>query len=188
MSEVTHELFIHHASWCPKISWKKFMKTFSWCLNAVKRKSEQKLIIFPCPHSPPYLFWRKIGTQSHSAKFLNWGDHVNPVPDLAASPPLYVVFAKEPSHCAEKFRILTDHALFVLFTGYYFFEAVSLQGVVTLSWIEKLDMNRSKSVSEILAWGLWWLGLGCLWHIRMLEYALSHFVIIVELCNTYRTF
>ena len=28
------------------------------------------------------------GTQSHSAKFLNWGDHVNLVPDLAASPPL----------------------------------------------------------------------------------------------------
>ena len=26
-------------------------------------------------------------TQSHSAKFLNWGDHVNSVPDLAASPP-----------------------------------------------------------------------------------------------------
>ena len=85
MSEVTHELFIHHASWCPKIPWKKFMKTFSRCLDAVKRKTERKLIIFPCPHSPPYLFWRKIGTQSHSAKFLNWGDHVNLVPDLAAS-------------------------------------------------------------------------------------------------------
>ena len=27
------------------------------------------------------------GTHSHSAKFLNWGDHVNWVPDLAASPP-----------------------------------------------------------------------------------------------------
>ena len=26
-------------------------------------------------------------SQSHSAKFLNWGDHVNSVPDLAASPP-----------------------------------------------------------------------------------------------------
>ena len=87
MSEVTHELFIHHASWCPNISWKKFMKTFSRCLDAVKRKTEQKLIIFPCPHTPPYLIWRKIGTQSHSAKFLNWGDHVNSVPDLAASPP-----------------------------------------------------------------------------------------------------
>ena len=30
---------------------------------------------------------RENGTQSHSAKFLNWGDHVNSVPDLAASPP-----------------------------------------------------------------------------------------------------
>ena len=87
ISEVTHELFIHHASWYPKISWEKFMKTFSWCLDAVKRKTEQKLIIFQCPHSPPYLFWWKIGTQSHSAKFLNWGNHVNSVPDLAASPP-----------------------------------------------------------------------------------------------------
>ena len=27
------------------------------------------------------------GTQSHSAQFLNWGDHINSVPDLAASPP-----------------------------------------------------------------------------------------------------
>ena len=30
---------------------------------------------------------KKNGTQSHSAKFLNWGDHVNSFPDLAASPP-----------------------------------------------------------------------------------------------------
>ena len=59
-----------------------------------------------------------------------------------------MVFALEPSHCVETFRILTDHVLFVLLIG-YFFEAVSLQGVVT-SWIEKLDMNRFKSVSESL--------------------------------------
>ena len=31
--------------------------------------------------------WNKISTQSYSAKFLYWGDHVNSVPDLAASPP-----------------------------------------------------------------------------------------------------
>ena len=30
---------------------------------------------------------KENGTQSHSAKFLNWGDHLNSVPDLAASPP-----------------------------------------------------------------------------------------------------
>ena len=30
---------------------------------------------------------KENGTQSHSAKFLNWGDHVNSFPDLAASPP-----------------------------------------------------------------------------------------------------
>ena len=30
---------------------------------------------------------KENGTQSHSAKFLNWGDHINSVPDLAASPP-----------------------------------------------------------------------------------------------------
>ena len=29
---------------------------------------------------------KENGTQSHSAKFLNWGDHVNSVPDLAATP------------------------------------------------------------------------------------------------------
>ena len=31
---------------------------------------------------------KENGTQSYSAKFLNWGDHVNSVPDLTASPPL----------------------------------------------------------------------------------------------------
>ena len=31
--------------------------------------------------------WNKISTQSYSANFLYWGDHVNSVPDLAASPP-----------------------------------------------------------------------------------------------------
>ena len=31
--------------------------------------------------------WNKIPTQSYSAKFLYWGDHVNSVPGLAASPP-----------------------------------------------------------------------------------------------------
>ena len=36
--------------------------------------------------SQPYLFWRTVGTQSHSAKFLNWGNHVNWVPDLAPAP------------------------------------------------------------------------------------------------------
>ena len=30
---------------------------------------------------------KENGTQSHSAKFLNWGDHVNSVPDLAAALP-----------------------------------------------------------------------------------------------------
>ena len=29
---------------------------------------------------------KENGTQSHSAIFLNWGDHVNSFPDLAASP------------------------------------------------------------------------------------------------------
>ena len=28
---------------------------------------------------------KENGTQSHSAKFLNWGDHVNSVPDLGGS-------------------------------------------------------------------------------------------------------
>ena len=32
---------------------------------------------------------KENGTQSHSAKFLNWGDHLNSVPDLAASPPCF---------------------------------------------------------------------------------------------------
>ena len=85
--EVTHELFIHHVSWCPKGSLKKFIETFSWHFYVGKLKTEQKVIILPCLHSLPYLFSRKICTQSHSAKFLNLGDHVNSVPDLTASPP-----------------------------------------------------------------------------------------------------
>ena len=31
--------------------------------------------------------WNKIRTQSYSTKFLYWGDHVNSVPGLAATPP-----------------------------------------------------------------------------------------------------
>ena len=87
ISEVTHELFIDHVFWCPKGPLKKFIETFSWYLYAGKLKTEQKLIVLSCLHSPPYLFSRKICTQSHSADFLNWGDHVKLVPDLAASPP-----------------------------------------------------------------------------------------------------
>ena len=52
-----------------------------------KRAFRRMLTSADRPDSPPYLFSRKICTQSHSAEFLNWGDHVNSVPDLAASPP-----------------------------------------------------------------------------------------------------
>ena len=38
---------------------------------------------------------KENGTQSHSAKFLNWGDHVNSVPDLDASPPWLAPFMSE---------------------------------------------------------------------------------------------
>ena len=89
MGVVTHELFIHYASWCPKIPLKMFVKTFSWCLDAGKLKTEQKLIVTPRLHAVFAIFvLEENGTQSHSAKFLNWGDHVNSVPDLVASPPL----------------------------------------------------------------------------------------------------
>ena len=70
------------------------MKTFSWCLDAGKPKTEQKLSKNSSSFNLPQVcnlrhicFEGKIGTQSHSVKFLNWGDHVNSVPDLAASPP-----------------------------------------------------------------------------------------------------
>ena len=56
-------------------------------MDAGKLETEQKLIVLPCLHSQPCLFSRKIWTQSHSAKFLNWSDHVNSAPDLAISPP-----------------------------------------------------------------------------------------------------
>ena len=68
-----------------KNSIKMFLKTFSWCLVVGKLKTEQKLIV-PTTVSAIFVL-KENGTQSHSAKFLNWGDHVNSVPDLAASPP-----------------------------------------------------------------------------------------------------
>ena len=42
------------------------------------------------------------------------------------------------------FGILTDHVLFVFFIG-YFLKAVSLQGVVTFSWIVKLHIWMASS-------------------------------------------
>ena len=36
INEVPYELFTHHASWCPKGPLKKFIETFSWCLDAGK--------------------------------------------------------------------------------------------------------------------------------------------------------
>ena len=47
ISEVTPELFTHHASWCPKIPLKILLKTYSWCLDAAKLITEQKLIVLP---------------------------------------------------------------------------------------------------------------------------------------------
>ena len=61
ISEVIHELFMHQASWCPQIPLKKFMKTFSWCLNTGKLKTEQKFIFLPCLDSLP-LFNCFVGT------------------------------------------------------------------------------------------------------------------------------
>ena len=81
--------------------------SINWCLDAGKRKSEQKLIVLPCLHSPPHLFRcllsRKISTQSHSAKFLNWGDHVNSVPDLAASPSCFKLTRRLFSSCNQPY-------------------------------------------------------------------------------------
>ena len=64
INEVPYELFTHHASWCPKGPLKKVIETFSWCFDAGKPKTDQKLIALPNLHSPPYLFWRKICTVS----------------------------------------------------------------------------------------------------------------------------
>ena len=75
ISVVTHELFIHYASWCPKIPLKMFLKTFSWCLDAGKLKTEQKFIVPLRLHAFSAIFVLKENrTQSHSAKFLNWGE------------------------------------------------------------------------------------------------------------------
>ena len=63
------------------------MKTFSWCLDAGKLKTEQKLIVLSCLHPPPYFFWKKICTQSHSTNLVNWRDHVISIPDVAARNP-----------------------------------------------------------------------------------------------------
>ena len=58
-----------------------------------KTQTEQNLVVLPRLYSPPYLFWRKMVLSLTRPDFLtganivNWGDHVNSVPDLAASPP-----------------------------------------------------------------------------------------------------
>ena len=49
---------------------------------------------------------KENGTQSHLARFLNWGDHVNSVPDLAASPP--DDNNKQKTFEIDKIRILLD--------------------------------------------------------------------------------
>ena len=60
---------------------------FLMFLDAGKLKTEQKLIVLSCPHPPSYLFWKKIGTQSHSTNFVNWRDHVKSIPDNPHPPP-----------------------------------------------------------------------------------------------------
>ena len=52
-----------------------FLKTFSWCLDAGKLKTEQKFIVPLRLHAFSAIFVLKENrTQSHSAKFLNWGE------------------------------------------------------------------------------------------------------------------
>ena len=87
ISEVTHELFIHQASWCPQMPLKKVLENLFLMFEHGKTWKRAKthlpsMSVF----SQPYLFWRTVGTQCHSAKFLNWGNHVNSVPDLAPAP------------------------------------------------------------------------------------------------------
>ena len=60
---------------------------FLMFLDAGKLKTEQKLIVLSCVHPPSYLFWKKLGTQSHSTNFVNWRDHVNSIPDNPQPPP-----------------------------------------------------------------------------------------------------
>ena len=55
-------------------------------MSAGKLKTEQKLIVLPCLHSPPYLFSRKICTQSHSAEFLKWGEKLGRSCKLCSRP------------------------------------------------------------------------------------------------------
>ena len=84
INEVPYELFTLHASWCPKGPLKKFIETFSWCLDAGKPKN-LKLIALPSLHSPPYLFWRKICTQSHSTKSCKLGSRPRCQPPMVNS-------------------------------------------------------------------------------------------------------
>ena len=86
INEVPYELFTHHASWCPKGPLKKFIETFSWCFDAGKPKTDQKLIALPNLHSPPYLFWRKICTQSHSTKSCKLGSRTRCQPPRPGQP------------------------------------------------------------------------------------------------------
>ena len=85
---VTHELFIHHACWCPKNSIKKS----SWkpFLNVWKREnwklSKNLLSIHVCILRH-ICFEGKLVLSLTRPNFFTGGNHVNSVPDLAASPP-----------------------------------------------------------------------------------------------------
>ena len=58
---------------------------------------------------------KENGTQSHSAIFLNWGDHVNSVPDLSASPPLmFTLYTGQLSVPTQKLFTRADKLLATL--------------------------------------------------------------------------
>ena len=102
---VTHELFIHHTCWCPKIplkksSWKPF-------LNVWKREnwklSKNLLSIHVC-NLRHICFEGKLVLSLTRSNFFTGGNHVNSVPGLAASPETFYVFRRIESENSWKWN------------------------------------------------------------------------------------
>ena len=139
-----------------KRSIKKVHRNLSWYLSAGKLKTEQKLIALPCLHSPPYLFSRKVCTPSHSTEFLNWGDHVNSVPDLTASPPSpapRVFRSHGTTLTVRKFKCLASRwKLWTLKSGSKYGRKFERQGVYTVT--DKIFPRRRRGCMDacLLSW------------------------------------
>ena len=91
---------------------------------------------------------KENGTQSHSAKFLNWGDHVNSVPDLDASPPLFASLQQVNSpNSWDKFQVCRTDIYLMWFVANFVVFCVFL-------WISQNFVDSPQFRSSSTAWNI----------------------------------